>query len=244
MGKLTGIEYVDSTLNLAWGCTQVSDGCKKCFMFRNSKIYGYVPTEIRYFSIDNAIRRLRTYGKVIFFNDNTDTFHENIPDTVRDMWFKRILANPEFADKQFLVLTKRAGNMYRYFKTRKVPDNIWLGVSVEDQWHVFRIKTLQKVAAMIRWVSFEPLLKLIKNVDLSGIAWAVVGGESDFTNPRLPQIEWIRSLRDECKAQGLKFFYKQFGGTKKCHCHNAWGCRLLDGRTWDELLIPIVKTTN
>lgn len=235
MGKITGIEYVDSTLNLAWGCNMVSAGCLHCFMFRNSKRYGYDPEEIKYFSIDNAIRKLRTYSGIIFFNDNTDTYHEKIPDTVRDMWFKRILGNPEFADRIFLVLTKRINKAYTYHRTRPVPDNVWLGTSVEDQWHTCRIKTLQRINAKTRWVSFEPLLGAIENVDLAGIHLAVVGGESDFENPRLPKIEWIRSLHEQCKAQSIAFFYKQFGGKSKCSCHNSWGCCLLDGKVYHEL---------
>jgi protein gp37 len=226
MGKNTLIEWTESTLNLGWGCTKVSAGCENCYMFRNSYFYGTDPTKIRYFSIKNAEKRIREYGEKIFVNSNTDTFHEQTPFYVIDEWFRLFKRYPQ---KQFQILTKRTNRMRKYFEDKVCPDNVWLGTSVEDQQHVFRIDTLKRIDAKIRFVSFEPVLGAIKT-NLENIQWAIIGGESDKSNPRIMERQWALDLIDEIKRQGTKLFFKQWGGIGG----SGAGGDLVDGKQYHE----------
>lgn len=162
----------------------------------------------------------------VFVNSMSDTFHEAIPFEVIDEWFALFR---EFPDLQFQVLTKRTNRMLQYFKSGRVcPDNVWLGTSVGDRWHAFRVKTLAKIPAKIHFVSFEPLLGPIEGLDLSGIQWAIVGGESDYKAPRPMAPEWAHIIRRQCEAQNVAFFYKQSGGVGS----DGAGGDKLDGLTY------------
>jgi protein gp37 len=211
MGKDTFIEWTNSTLNLAWGCTKVSDGCDNCYMFRNSYRYGQDPTVIKYYAIDNSRKRIKNYGEKIFVNSNTDTFHEKTSFEIIDIWFALFR---EFPDKQFQILTKRTNRMREYFETRDCPPNCWLGTSIEDQGHVFRADTLRRITkAKIKFISFEPIISRINECNLNGIDWAIVGGESDDRHPRPMEKEWANHLCFEIiKKQNVPLFFKQWGG--------------------------------
>lgn len=198
-------------MNLGWGCTKVSAGCENCYMYRNSGMFGRDPTKVIYFNIENARRRLKTYGDIIFVNSNTDTFHEATSFEIIDSWFELF---KEFPGKQFQILTKRTNRMRQYFESRKCPDNCWLGTSIEDQAHVFRADTLRRVKHRgIKFISFEPVIGRIESCNLDGIDWAIVGGESDNKAPRVMQKEWAEHLCFEViKKQGVALWFKQWGG--------------------------------
>lgn len=225
MGKDTSIAWTNSTLNLAWGCTKVSPGCQHCYMYRNSPKFGRDPSQIVYFNIDNARKRLQSYGELVFVNSNTDTFHEKIPFHIIDQWFELFR---EFPDKQFQVLTKRINRARHYSMTKAHawPRNVWLGTSVEDQWHTFRIDTLRRIPARIRFVSFEPLLGPIKQADLTDIQWVLIGGESG-TQARPMEAEWAEQLVYLGKAYGAAVLFKQMGSKDN---HDGAGGDLLNGR--------------
>lgn len=172
---------------------------------------GRDPEQVIYFNLENAYKRTKTYGNLIFVNSNTDTFHEKIDFERIDTWFE-LFRN--FPDKQFQILTKRTNRMRQYFETRKCPDNCWLGTSVEDQAHTFRVDTLRRVKHNgIKFISFEPLIGRIASCDLTGISWAIVGGESDNRAPRKMEQDWAEHLCFEIiKKQGVPLFFKQWGG--------------------------------
>ena len=137
----------------------------------------------------------------------------------------------------FQPLTKRAERMAEFFTCRSVPDNIWLGVSVEDcKFGVPRIAQLQSIKAQVRWHSVEPLLEDLGELDLDGIGWVVVGGESGGKKVRPMCIDWVRSIRDQCADRGIPFFFKQWGSHDEhgIYQHKSKTGRLLDGRTWDQ----------
>jgi len=232
MGNTTEIEWADSTLNTAWGCTKVSAGCANCYMFRLSKMYGRTPDLFQPRKIKNIKRDIKKLGshKVVFLNSMTDTFHEDAPDELLDKWFY-ILANTPHT---YLTLTKRTQRMHDYFQTRTIPKNIWLGTSVENKKAYPRIDILRDIKTTnVKFVSLEPLLESVADVNLQGIQWAIVGGESDFTKPREFKEEWAREVLAQCRKYGTKFFYKQSGGRKKNN--HIWGTNILDGRTYLEM---------
>lgn len=217
MGRDTSIGWTDSTLNCIWGCTKVSGGCKHCYMFRLSKRFARNPEVVTILrsgkDMDYLRQNIRGLGNRIFVNSMSDTFHESLPLTMVRDWFK-VFA--EFPEKQFQVLTKRINRARAFAKALKVdggwPANVWLGTSVEDQAHAFRIRTLQLVEGpRIKFVSFEPLIGPVVEPDLSGIQWAIVGGESGET-PRPMEQLWAEHLRLVACRYGVVFFFKQLGG--------------------------------
>jgi protein gp37 len=165
---------------------------------------------------------------MIFVNSMSDLFHKDIDRSYID----RVFETMETANWHvYQVLTKRSSLMMKYvgkrYAGRKVPNNIWLGVSVEDAAHKGRIEHLRRINSDARFISFEPLLGPIGNVDLTGIAWAIVGGESGpRARPMKP--EWATELRDTCKKFEVAFFFKQWGGARP-----KSGGRLLEGREWN-----------
>jgi protein gp37 len=166
--------------------------------------------------------------RMIFVNSMSDLFHKG----VERLYIDKVFDSMELADRHvYQVLTKRSSLMLKYVQRRyrggPVPKHIWLGVSVEDENHKGRIAHLQEMNSEARFISFEPLLSRIGSVDLSGIAWAIVGGES---GPRSRTMEptWAAELRDACKHQGVAFFFKQWGGARP-----KSGGRLLEGVEWN-----------
>lgn len=201
-------------------------------MFRNSERFGKNPNKITYFSTLNALGRLNNYGDLVFVNSNTDTFHEEISFETIDRWMDQLLS--KFPMKQFQILTKRTNRMREYFETRDCLPNVWLGTSVEDQAHVFRIDTLRRVRSEgIKFVSFEPVIGLVEHANLQGVQWAIVGGESDFTSPRPMKKEWAEHLCfNIIKKQNVALFYKQNGGIGGS---GAGGDIAPDGKRYHEL---------
>lgn len=241
MTTVSRIEWTEQTWNPTVGCTKISQGCKFCYAetmakrlkamrapgYENGFALRLLPERL-----EDPIRRKKP--TIYFVNSMSDLFHERIPDSYIDQVFDVIRQTPRHT---YQILTKRAARMARYFKTRSVPDNAWLGVSVENKKQgVTRIDYLRQVPARIRFLSVEPLLEDIGAINLSDIHWVIVGGESG-PKARPMQPEWAEAMRRQCRSQKVAFFFKQWGG---------WGAdgkrrpkskngRLLNGRTWDEM---------
>lgn len=170
----------------------------------------------------------------IFVNSMSDLFHEDLPDTTVDEVLEVMRATPRHL---YQVLTKRAERLPEYFSTREAPANLWLGVSVENRQHgVPRIEHLRRTPAAIRFLSCEPLLEDLGALDLFGIDWVIVGGESG-PRARPMEAQWAESIRRQCEVSGVAYFFKQWGawgadGARRTKSANG---RLLNGRTWDAM---------
>ena len=228
MGNKTAIEWADSTVNLATGCTKVSRECERCYMFRirgshkQSTIFELRAPD----AAKKAIKRLgsRTPRRV-FLNSMSDTFHEDATDDQIRTWFAWLEQTPH----TYIILTKRAGRLRKFAAAYGLPRNSWVGVSVGERAAYHRVKTLQKVQHHTKFLSLEPMLESLHDVDLDGISWVIAGGESDYVAPRPFDPQWAREIRDRCDMAGIPFFYKQSGGSRRNE-EGVWGTDILDGR--------------
>jgi protein gp37 len=241
MTTLSRIEWTEQTWNPTIGCTKLSAGCKNCYAEGMAKRLQAMGTQgyENGFALRMLPQRLgdplkRKKPTVYFVNSMSDLFHEHIPDEYLEKVFDVIAQTPHHT---YQILTKRGARMARYFKNRNAPDNAWLGVSVENRRHgVPRIAHLRQVPARVRFLSVEPLLEDVGQLDLTGIHWVIVGGESG-PKARPMQQEWADSVRLQCEEQGVLFFFKQWGawgadGQRRAKHANG---RTLGGRTWDEM---------
>jgi len=176
----------------------------------------------------------RQKATMYFVNSMSDLFHNDIPFAFLDKVFDVITRTPQHT---YQILTKRSARMLKYFSSRKVPDNVWLGVSVENRkYGVQRIDDLRKIKAGIRFLSIEPLLEDVGKINLRGIHWVIVGGESGpKARPMKP--DWVETIKDQCTQKGVAFFFKQWGGwgadgKKRPKRNNG---RLFAGKTWNEM---------
>ena len=235
MAQKSEIEWTDATWNPVTGCTKVGPGCDHCYAERFAERWRGLSGHPYEQGFDLKLwpsRLQQPLGwkkpRMIFVNSMSDLFHKVIDRAFIDLVFEVM----EQADWHvFQVLTKRSSLMRSYVKARydggSVPPHIWLGVSVEDAAHVSRIVHLKEIRSEARFISFEPLLGPIDDVDLKDIAWAIVGGESGpGARPMHP--DWARRLRDICERDGVAFFFKQWGGPRP-----KSGGRLLDGEEWN-----------
>ena len=233
MAQKSEIEWTDSTWNPVTGCTKVGPGCDNCYAERFAERWRGIEGHAYEQGFDlqlwpSRLDQPRRWGRprMIFVNSMSDLFHKDVPTGFVDEVFDTM----EAADRHvYQVLTKRSSLMRNYIKARysgaPAPAHIWLGVSVEDSAHVSRIGHLKDVNSQARFISFEPLLGPIDEVDLQGIAWAIVGGESGpGARPMHP--DWVRRIRDVCARDDVAFFFKQWGGARP-----KSGGRLLDGET-------------
>jgi protein gp37 len=236
MATSTEIEWTDATWNPVTGCTKITRGCDLCYAERFSERFRDVAGHPFATGFDLKLRPERLAQPLawrqprrIFVNSMSDLFHKEIPRLFIDQVFDTMEAATWHT---FQVLTKRSSLMARYLRYRygtgKAPSHIWMGVSVEDKKNAIRLNHLRAAAASIKFVSFEPLLGPVGNVDLRGIDWAIVGGES---GPRArPMLEeWAIEIRDQCKSAKVAFFFKQWGGVRP-----KSGGRLLQGREWSQ----------
>lgn len=241
MSQASRIEWTEATWNPTVGCTKISPGCKHCYaetMAKRLQAMG-TPGYENGFKLTILPDRLteplaRKKPTVYFVNSMSDLFHRGVDDGFIDQVFDVIRRCPQHT---FQVLTKRADRMASFFRNREVPPNAWLGVSVEDRsYGVPRIAALRQIDARIRFLSVEPLLADVGQLDLSDIHWVIVGGESGAkARPMNP--DWVDNIRQQCEVQGAQFFFKQWGGwgaDGKRRSKKANG-RLLQGRTWDEM---------
>jgi protein gp37 len=235
MGTTT-IEWTDATWNPVTGCTKISAGCDHCYAERFSERFRGVPDHPFESGFDLTLRPARLDAplkwrqpKMIFVNSMSDLFHKEIP---RE-FTSRIFDTMERADwHTFQVLTKRSSLMRDFLRKRygenRGPAHMWFGVSIEDGTRLSRLRHLQQAPAGIRFLSIEPLIGRIGRLDLSGIDWVIVGGESG-PGARYMDPNWVREVRDQCVAAGVAFFFKQWGGLRP-----KSGGRKLDRREWSQ----------
>lgn len=241
MTTISRIEWTEQTWNPTVGCTKLSAGCKNCYaegMARRLQAMG-TPGYEDGFALRMLPERLgdplkRKKPTVYFVNSMSDLFHDRIPDAYIEKVFQTIVQTPHHT---YQILTKRGARLASYFRRRSVPDNAWLGVSVENRRHgVPRIDHLRQVPAQVRFLSVEPLLEDVGELDLSDIHWVIVGGESG-PKARPMKEEWAESVRLQCEEQGVAFFFKQWGAwgvDGKRRAKHANG-RMLSGQTWDAM---------
>lgn len=236
MGTLSGIEWTDATWNPLTGCTKISPGCKHCYAERMAKRLHAMnnPSYVNEFelTLHEHLLELPLHWKKpqnIFVNSMSDLFHSDVP-------LEFILRVFEVMGKahwhRFQVLTKRAERVHELSAQLPWMPNIWMGVSVETQQYAFRIDHLRQTGAHVKFLSLEPLLGPLHDLDLQGIDWAIVGGESGpGARPMLK--EWATDIRDQCERANVAFFFKQWGGVQKKRAG-----RELDGQTWDAMPAP------
>jgi protein gp37 len=227
------IEWTNSTWNPVTGCTKVSPGCKNCYAERFAIRLKAArnPSYQNGFSVTLHERTLLLPFKwqkpqTIFVNSMSDLFHESVPD---DFIFRVFEIMNRASWHRFQILTKRSDRLLIINKRLNWAPNIWMGVSVEDSDHTYRISNLRKTGAAIKFLSLEPILGPIHNIDLADIDWVIAGGESGpGARPMSPN--WVTSIRNQCQANEVPFFFKQWGGVRKKEAG-----RELEGRTWDEM---------
>ena len=245
MAQATAIEWTDATWNPVTGCTKTGPGCDNCYAERFAERWRGIPGHPYEQGFDLRLwpERLKQplrwkKPRMIFVNSMSDLFHKKVERGFVDSVFDVM----EQADRHvFQILTKRSSLMREYisvrYGNRSVPPHIWLGVSVEDADHTSRIHHLKQIISPARFISFEPLLGPIESIDLNGIAWAIVGGESGpKARPMKP--EWVRRIRDICLRDKVAFFFKQWGGPRP-----KSNGRLLDGEEWNGFPWEVVPDT-
>jgi len=241
MGTQSKIEWTEQTWNPVTGCSKVSPGCKYCYaeVMANRLKAMSAPGYDNGFKVTLMPDRLsqplkRKKPTVYFVNSMSDMFHEAIPDEYIERVFDVIKRTPHHT---YQILTKRAGRLVEFFGCREVPINAWIGVSVEDRaYGVPRIDQLKKIESTIRFLSVEPLLEDIGSINLTGIHWVIVGGESG-PNSRPMKQEWVENIKNQCEESNTAFFFKQWGGwgadgVKRNKKSNG---RILNGKTYDTI---------
>lgn len=231
--RASRIEWTESTWNPVTGCTKISAGCKFCYaerMARRLQAMGQ-PNYRNGFKVTLHPQALELplswkRPQLIFVNSMSDLFHKDVPAEFIRRTFD-VMRRAHW--HQFQVLTKRSGRLAQLGPQLQWAGNIWQGVSVEDERVTSRIDDLRRCGARIKFLSIEPLIGPLRGLDLSGIDWVIVGGESG-PGARPMEKEWVLDIRDQCLHAGVPFFFKQWGGVNKKRTG-----RLLDGKTWDQL---------
>jgi protein gp37 len=233
MATNSHIEWTDATWNPVTGCTKISPGCKNCYAERLSKRLRAMgqPNYRNGFELTLQPQMLEMplrwkSPKRIFVNSMSDLFHKDVPtDYIRQVF--DVMGRAHW--HQYQVLTKRSERVLELSDALDWMPQIWMGVSVESEKYKHRITDLRKTKAYVKFLSLEPLLGSLGSLDLRGIDWAIVGGESGpAARPIDPQ--WVTQIRDQCIDAGVAFFFKQWGGVQK----KKTG-RILEGRTWDQM---------
>jgi protein gp37 len=237
MASHSKIEWTEATWNPVTGCTKVSLGCRHCYAERMAKRLQAMgqPNYARGFSLTvhpHVIEAPLTWKspQVIFVNSMSDLFHRDVPvDSILQVFDVMRRAHWH----QFQILTKRSGRLLQIDSQLQWADNIWMGVSVEAAQYQSRIDDLRRTGAAVKFLSLEPLLGPLPELDLAGIDWVIVGGESG-PHARSIEEQWVVDIRDQCVSANVPFFFKQWGGTNKKKAG-----RLLQGRIWDGM--PVVR---
>lgn len=237
--KQSKIEWTEATWNPSIGCDKISAGCKNCYAevmakrlqamkspgYENAFQFNMMPDRL------DSPRKVKKPTK-FFVNSMSDLFHEEMSFEFLDQVFETIRKTPQHT---YQILTKREKILEDYFQNRTVPNNVWLGVTVEISSKKNRIDVLRKIDAKIRFLSIEPLLENIGKIDLTEIHWVIVGGESGH-RARLMKPEWAENIQKQCDEQDVSFFFKQWGawgadGKKRSKKANG---RILLGKEWNE----------
>lgn len=240
MSANSHIEWTESTWNPVTGCTQISPGCANCYAKTFAERFRGVPGHPYEMGFDLTLRQARIRqplewkkSKLIFVNSMSDLFHEEVPDD----FIKEVFDTMNDASwHRFQLLTKRPERLVAMQDQLSFPENLWVGVSVENQRWTSRIDELRKIKAHVRFLSCEPLLGPLEAIDLQNIHWVIVGGESGHGARRMNP-EWPRAIRDQCLDQDVPFFFKQWGAFDEEGIRRSKAAtgRLLDMRTWNEL---------
>jgi protein gp37 len=233
MATKSKIEWTEMTWNPVTGCSKVSIGCKNCYAERMAKRLQAMG-QARYrngFQVtlhEDLIELPKQWKqpRLVFVNSMSDLFHEDVPlDFIRSI-FETMAACSQHT---FQILTKRSQRLSALAPQLPWPANIWMGISVEDSRALVRVDDLRRVPAAIRFLSCEPLLSLLEPLELRGIDWVIVGGESG-PGARPMQLQWVEAIQKQCLAAGAMFYFKQWGGVRK---HRTG--RELHGRTYDDI---------
>jgi protein gp37 len=236
----SSIEWTESTWNPLTGCTKISPGCKHCYaermagrlqaMGQRNYVNGFDLT-LHEDALEIPLRWRKP--QKVFVNSMSDLFHEDVPvEFIRRVFEVMTTAHWH----QFQVLTKRAERLSALSPSIDWPANVWMGVSVENAGYTWRVDHLRRSHAHVKFLSLEPLLGPLSDIDLDGIDWVIVGGESG-PKARSMRESWVIEIRDRCIASAVPFFFKQWGGVWKKRTG-----RLLQGRTWDAL--PVERQTS
>ena len=226
----TKIEWTETTWNPVTGCSKISSGCKNCYaermakrlqaMGQNNYINGFDVTCHKHM-LDIPLKLKKV--NMIFVNSMSDLFHDKVPFT----FIKEIFAVMRIADHHiYQILTKRAERLMELSPYIDWKSHMWMGVTVEDISQKHRIEKLKNTEAKVKFISFEPLLTPLGKLDLKGIDWVIVGGESGPFARKI-EVEWVREIRNQCVENHIPFFFKQWGGLQK-----KKNGRKLDGITW------------
>jgi protein gp37 len=238
--KTHKIEWTEKTWNPSAGCTKISSGCKNCYaetMAKRLQGRGTIGYEDG-FKFNTVPSRLndplkRKKATVYFVNSMSDIFHEDMPEDYLDRIFEVIKNTPQHT---YQILTKRADRMLQYLSKRDIPKNIWLGVTVENRKEGLpRIDKLRNLQASVKFLSVEPLLEDLGKMNLKNIDWVIVGGESG-NRARPMDKEWILNVQQQCEAEGIAFFFKQWGtwGEDKIKRNKKLNGKKLDGKIWQQ----------
>jgi protein gp37 len=228
------IEWTEVTWNPVTGCTKISPGCSHCYAeriaYRFAGLHGF-PDRPHHFDVTLHPARLEQplgwrKSRIAFVNSMSDLFHEDISFE----FIQRVFAVMRVASRHtFQVLTKRSERLLELNAQIDWPANVWMGVSVENEDYLFRVDHLKQTNANVRFVSFEPLLGPVPSLNLQGVEWVIVGGES---GPRARPLEkaQVVDIQRKCREASVPFFFKQWGGVNKKR-----NGRMIEGRTWDEM---------
>ena len=237
--KKSKIEWTEETWNPTTGCDKVSSGCKNCYAETMAKrlqaigVKGY-ENGFKFTLMPERLEQplKKRKSTKYFVNSMSDLFHEDMPIDFLDEIFKVIEQTPQHI---YQVLTKRENKMEKYFATREVPSNVWLGVTVEDRKSGLpRIDKLRNINAAIKFLSIEPLLEDLGKVNLNGIDWVIVGGESG-PKARPMKEEWAINIKEQCDRKEIPFFFKQWGtwGADMVKRNKKSNGRILQGKVWE-----------
>ncbi len=233
MATKSNIEWTESTWNPLTGCTKVSPGCKNCYaerMANRLKAMGQ-PNYVNGFNLTihpHTIELPLKWKKpqMIFVNSMSDLFHESVPEDFIHQIFD-VMHKASW--HTFQILTKRSLRLLELDNKISWPMNVWMGVSVENSEYTYRINHLRSTHAQIKFMSLEPLLGPVENLNLTEIDWVIVGGESG-PGARPIHEEWVTNIRDQCLISQIPFFFKQWGGVRKKN-----NGRILQGQIWNEI---------
>lgn len=233
MASQSAIEWTESTWNPVTGCTKVSPGCKHCYaerMARRLQAMGQ-PNYANGFHLtphDHVLALPLQWRspRIVFVNSMSDLFHKHVPMD----FILRVFEVMNEADRHtYQILTKRSGRLCQLDGSLPWAPHIWMGVSIETRGYLHRVDDLRQSGAHVKFVSFEPLLGPMPDLDLKSIDWVIVGGESG-PRARPMRREWVLDIREQCAAASVHFFFKQWGGPRK-----KMAGRRLDGRTYDAM---------
>lgn len=233
VSAVSHIEWTEASWNPVTGCTKISEGCKNCYaermamrlkaMGNSNYINGFTVTT---HESSLGIPAGWKHPRMIFVNSMSDLFHEEVP---KDFLHQVFRVMNEVNRHTYQVLTKRSERLKHLPPALHWSGNIWAGVTIESSEYLYRLDDLRSVPAAVSFVSFEPLLEQIDDFSLEGIDWVIVGGESG-PGARTMKEEWVTGIKEKCIAEGVPFFFKQWGGVRKKKAG-----RILEGREWDQM---------